>query len=159
MKMTRDLIPNYLKFNGSQTVREWAANKMKKILMVILFLILVLGAFAGLIFIKLNNDEKVARAQKCYEEGEALFKQKDYKKAMWKYEEVSVFYAKPHTIWLDLALEKEWVCRAYLNDWIPSDGPLDRDVRALQPDIYAKYKVELSQITPVPQVSNSEKKQ
>jgi len=127
---------------------------LKKILLVIFFLIVAIGLILAGSFIGVYYTENMHRAQKCYEEGETFFKQKDYKQAMWRYQEVSEFYSNPHTDWLDLAKEKEWICRAYLNDWIPPEGPLDKDVRVLHPDLYAKYKTELVQITPVQEKSN-----
>jgi hypothetical protein len=65
------------------------------------------------------NAEKVRRAQATYERGEVLFKQGYYRKAMWEYQEVGEFYKSPRTQWAELAEEKEWVCRAFLNDWTP----------------------------------------
>ena len=112
------------------------------------------GSFCGWIFLNAFNNEKMARAQAYYEKGEALFKQKDFKEAMWNYEMVGEFYSKPHTNWLDLAQEKEWICRAYLGDWTPSKGPTDGDVRVLQLELFEKYKTELASITPIPQSSS-----
>ena len=74
------------------------------------------------------NYEIIRRAQAAYEKGENLFAIKHYKEAMWDYQEVQEFYDKPHNQWLELAEEKEWICRAYLNDWVPSEGPLNIDV-------------------------------
>jgi hypothetical protein len=94
------------------------------------------------------NLELLRRAHNAYERGEALYEQKQYKEAMWDYQEVQEFYTPPHSKWVDLAAEKEWLCRAYLGDWVPPEGPLDADVRTLRPD-YPKYQAEIAQITPV----------
>lgn len=93
--------------------------------------------------------EVVRRAYNAYERGEAHFQQKMYKQAMWDYQEVQEFYTPPHTHWVDLAAEKEFICRAYLGDWIPPEGPLDADVRQTRAAEYEKYKAEVAQITPV----------
>ena len=103
------------------------------------------------------NAEKILRAKAAYERGEAFFKQTKYRKAMWEYQEVTEFYGKPHSKWADLAEEKEWICRAYLSDWIPPEGPLDKDVRVLHPDLFDKYKDNILQITPVPEPPDSGK--
>ncbi|HTC20797.1 MAG TPA: hypothetical protein VK859_08115 [bacterium] len=92
--------------------------------------------------------EVIHRAYNAYGRGEAHFQDKKYKEAMWDYQEVQEFYFLPHTHWVDLSAEKEFICRAYLGDWIPPEGPLDADVRTLRPD-FAKYKDEVAQITPV----------
>ncbi len=68
---------------------------------------------------------------------------------MWDYQEVQEFYYLPHTHWVDLAAEKEFICRAYIGDWIPPEGPLDADVRVIRAPEYEKYKAEVAQITPV----------
>ncbi|MGH7739361.1 MAG: hypothetical protein ACREL1_04370 [bacterium] len=94
------------------------------------------------------NLELLRRARNAYDRGQALYAQKKYKQAMWNYQEVQEFYTPPHSHWVDLAAEKEWLCRAYLGDWVPPQGPLDADVRTTRPD-YAKYKAEIAQITPV----------
>ena len=117
--------------------------------MVIFFLIVTWWTFFNM-----NNKENIERAQKCYEEGEGLFNQKNYKEAMYRYEEVSVIYNKPHSKWLDLAQEKEWICRAYLNDWVPPEGPLNGDMRLRQSNLFEKYKAELVKITPNTNKSN-----
>lgn len=93
--------------------------------------------------------EVIRRAHNAYERGEAHFNQKLYKQAMWDYQEVQEFYTPPHTHWVDLAAEKEFICRAYLGDWIPPEGPLDADVRQTRAAEYEKYKAEIAQITPV----------
>ena len=95
------------------------------------------------------NLEVVRRAHAAYGRGEAHFKDKKYKEAMWDYQEVQEFYYLPHTHWVDQAAEKEFVCRAYLGDWIPPEGPLDADVRQTRAVEYEKYKAEVVQITPV----------
>jgi hypothetical protein len=94
------------------------------------------------------NLEVIRRAHAAYERGEAHFQDKKYKEAMWDYQEVQEFYYLPHTHWVNLSAEKEFICRAYLGDWIPPEGPLDADVRVLRPD-FAQYKDEVAQITPV----------
>jgi len=94
------------------------------------------------------NLEVIHRAHAAYMRGEEAFAQKKYKQAMWNYQEVQEFYYLPHSHWVDQAAEKEWICRAYLGDWIPPEGPLDADVRTLRGD-YQKYKDEIAQITPV----------
>jgi hypothetical protein len=93
--------------------------------------------------------EVCRRAYNAYQRGEAHFQQKMYKQAMWDYQEVQEFYNPPHTHWVDLAAEKEFICRAYLGDWIPPEGPLDADVRQTRAAEYEKYKAEVAQITPV----------
>lgn len=118
---------------------------------------LTLLIFLGVTFNAVSNTENIKRAQATYEKGELLFKQANYRKAMWEYQMVSEFYSKPHTTWMDLAQEKEWTCRALLNDWTPPEGPLDKDVRLLHPDLYNKYKVKLLQITPVPEPADTTK--
>lgn len=95
------------------------------------------------------NLEIIRRAHNAYERGEAHFQQKMYKQAMWDYQEVQEFYTPPHTHWVDLAAEKEFICRAYLGDWIPPEGPLDADVRQTRAAEYEKYRAEVAQITPV----------
>ncbi|HJT25100.1 MAG TPA: hypothetical protein VJ873_11035, partial [bacterium] len=95
------------------------------------------------------NLEVIRRARNAYERGEAHFAQKLYKQAMWDYQEVQEFYYLPHTHWVDDAAEKEFICRAYLGDWIPPEGPLDADVRQTRAPEYEKYKAEVAQITPV----------
>ena len=95
------------------------------------------------------NLEVVRRAHNAYERGEAHFKDKKFKEAMWDYQEVQEFYMLPHTHWVDDAAEKEFICRAYLGDWIPPEGPLDADVRQTRADEYNKYRAEIAQITPV----------
>ncbi len=95
------------------------------------------------------NLEVIRRAYNAYERGEAHFNEKMYKQAMWDYQEVQEFYFLPHTHWVDLAAEKEFICRAYLGDWVPPEGPLDADVRQTRAAEYEKYKAEIAQITPV----------
>lgn len=95
------------------------------------------------------NLEVIRRAYNAYERGEAHFNEKMYKQAMWDYQEVQEFYFLPHTHWVDLAAEKEFICRAYLGDWVPPEGPLDADVRQTRAAEYGKYKAEIAQITPV----------
>lgn len=107
--------------------------------------------FAGTILVAIGMIylEVVRRAYNAYERGEAHFNQKMYKQAMWDYQEVQEFYNPPHTHWVDLAAEKEFICRAYLGDWIPPEGPLDADVRQTRAAEYDKYRAEVAQITPV----------
>jgi hypothetical protein len=95
------------------------------------------------------NLEVVRRARAAYGRGEAHFAEKKYKEAMWDYQEVQEFYYLPHTHWVDQAAEKEFICRAYLGDWIPPEGPLDADVRVTRAPEYEKFKAVVSQITPV----------
>lgn len=102
----------------------------------------------------LANLEIIRRAHDAYDRGEAHFAQKMYKQAMWDYQEVQEFYYLPHTQWVDKAAEKEWICRAYQGDFVPSEGPLDADLRTEptrdgHPTDYAKYKDEIATITPV----------
>ena len=101
-----------------------------------------------LVMYGMANLEVIRRAHAAYERGEAHFADKKYKEARWDYQEVQEFYYLPHTHWVDWAAEKEFICRAYLGDWIPPEGPLDADVRILRPD-FQKYKDEVAQITPV----------
>jgi hypothetical protein len=96
----------------------------------------------------LANLEILRRAHDAYDRGEAHFAEKKYKEAMWDYQEVQEFYYLPHSQWVDKAAEKEWICRAYLGDFVPPEGPLDADVRQTRAD-YTKYKDEIAQITPV----------
>jgi hypothetical protein len=112
--------------------------------------------YTALQFKSVFNAEKTLRAKAAYERGETFFKQSKYRKAMWEYQMVNEFYSKPHSKWADLAEEKEWICRGYLSDWIPPEGPLDKDVRVLHPDIYNRYRDKLLQITPVPEISTLE---
>ncbi len=102
----------------------------------------------------LANLEIIRRAHDAYDRGEAHFASKQYKQAMWDYQEVQEFYYLPHTHWVDQAAEKEWICRAYLGDFVPPEGPLDADDRTLplrngQLNDYSKYQAEIAQITPV----------
>jgi hypothetical protein len=94
------------------------------------------------------NLEILRRAHNSYERGEAHYAQKEYKQALWDYQEVQEFYYLPHNKWVDLAAEKEFLCRAYLGDWVPPEGPLDADIRTTRPD-YPKYQAEVAVITPV----------
>ncbi len=100
------------------------------------------------------NLEVIRRARASYLRGEEHFKQQKYKEAMWDYQEVQEFYYLPHTHYVDMAAEKEWICRAYLGDFVPPEGPLDADLRTMternqQPNDYEKYKAEIAAITPV----------
>lgn len=102
----------------------------------------------------LANLEILRRAHDAYNRGEAHFAAKQYKLAMWDYQEVQEFYLLPHSQWVDKAAEKEWICRAYLGDFIPTEGPMDADLRTEptrdgHPTDYPKYKDEIAQITPV----------
>lgn len=118
-------------------------NPMKVLLSIaggLLFLFAVLYGMPAL--------EIIRRARDAYLRGEAEFAQKHYKQAMWDYQEVEEFYYLPHTTYVDNAQHKEWICRAYLGDWIPPEGPMDADMRKLYPDIYQKYKSEVDAITP-----------
>lgn len=94
------------------------------------------------------NLEILRRARGAYLRGEGAYAQKKYKEAMWDYQEVQEFYYLPHSHWVDEAAEKEFICRAYLGDWVPPEGPMDADVRTLRPE-FEKYKAEVAQITPV----------
>jgi hypothetical protein len=102
-----------------------------------------------LIAFGMANLEVIRRAHNAYARGEDHFNKKEYKQAMWDYQEVQEFYYLPHTHWVDLATEKEFICRAYLGDWIPEEGPLDADVRQTRASDYMKYQTEVAQITPV----------
>jgi hypothetical protein len=128
---------------------------MKILLAVALFLAVGGGTFFLWTLGDKNNKQIAAGAEKCYEQGEAFFNQKKYKEALWSYEEVNEFYSKPHTNWSDLAEEKEWVCRAYLNDWTPSKEKTVGDMRQLKPHLYDKYKTELISITPVAAIDST----
>jgi hypothetical protein len=97
--------------------------------------------------------EVVRRAHNAYDRGEALYAKKQYRQAMWEYQECQEFYNPPHTQWIDKSEAREWECRATLGDWVPPEGPLDADVRQMYPQVYAKYQAALSQITPVPDVT------
>jgi len=92
--------------------------------------------------------EVIRRAKAAYERGEAQFEQKKYREALWNYQEVQEFYYVPKSKWVDQAAEKEWICRAYLGDWVPPEGPLDADVRQTRED-YGKYKDLVASVTPV----------
>lgn len=107
---------------------------------------LILGTI--LVAYGMANLEVVRRARASYMRGEADFAAKKYKQAMWNYQEVQEFYYLPRTHWVDEAAEKEFICRAYLGDWVPPEGPMDADVRQLRPD-FQKYAAEVAQITPV----------
>jgi hypothetical protein len=96
----------------------------------------------------LANLEVLRRARAAYLRGEVEFAQKHYKQALWSYQEVQEFYALPHSHWVDDAAQKEWICRAYLGDFIPPEGPMDADVRQSRQD-YEKYKSVIASITPV----------
>ena len=78
------------------------------------------------------------------------YAKKEFRKAMWEYQECQEFYSPPHTHWIDLSQAREWECRAYLSDWVPPEGPLDADVRQIHPETWSKYQTALAQITPVP---------
>lgn len=95
------------------------------------------------------NLEVIRRARGAYLRGEEHFKDKKYKEAMWDYQEVQEFYYLPHTHWIDLSAEKEFICRAYIGDWVPPEGPMDADVRVTRAGEYEKYKAAVAQITPV----------
>ena len=111
----------------------------------------IAGVIVGTLLIAygMANLEVIRRAHNAYERGEAHFNQKMYKQAMWDYQEVQEFYMLPHTHWVDQAAEKEFICRAYLGDWVPPEGPMDADVRQTRSAEYEKYKAEVAQITPV----------
>ncbi len=94
--------------------------------------------------------EVARRAKAAYERGEDLYAKKQYRQALWEYQECQEFYNPPRTRWIDKSEAREWECRALLGDWVPPEGPLDADVRQIHPQVYAKYQVALSQITPVP---------
>lgn len=95
------------------------------------------------------NLEIIRRAHDAYQRGEARFAAKQYKQALWDYQEVQEFYFLPRTKWVDLAAEKEFICRAYLGDWVPPEGPMEADVRQTRAAEFEKYRKEVEQITPV----------
>lgn len=101
-----------------------------------------------LIAFQMARMEVIRRAKAAYNRGEVHFEKKDYRKALWDYQEVQEFYYVPKSKWLDMAAKREWECRAYLGDWVPPEGPLDADVRTLRDD-YVKYKDLVATITPV----------
>lgn len=125
--------------NGNNKVSFFKRDGFKTALVIIVTFLIAYG---------LANLEVLRRAREAYLRGEASFGEKKYKEAMWSYQEVQEFYYLPKSKWVDLSAEKEWICRAYLGDFIPPEGPLDADVRQLRPD-YEKYKQEIAQITPV----------
>lgn len=127
---------------------------MKKTMILGLFLIVVVVVVFLWICMDNSGKDNMARAQQCYAVGEAFFAHHEYKQAMWNYELVCESYGRPHTKWQDLAQEKEWICRGYLNDWTPDQGSLLADIRRIRADLYEKYKPELMQITPVAQRKN-----
>ena len=69
------------------------------------------------------NLEVIRRARAAYLRGEDEFAKKEYKQALWDYQEVQEFYYLPHSSYVDKAQEKEWICRAYLGDWVPRGAP------------------------------------
>jgi outer membrane protein assembly factor BamD (BamD/ComL family) len=73
---------------------------MKKILIPMIFFILLAGSICAWIFSNVAKKENIAGAQACYEQGETVFAQKNFKEAMRRYEMVDEFYGKPHTKWL-----------------------------------------------------------
>ena len=101
-----------------------------------------------LIAFQMARMEVMRRAKAAYKRGEALYEKKSYREALWNYQEVQEFYYVPKSKWVDMAAKKEWECRAYLDDFVPPEGPMDADVRQLRPD-YAQYKDAIAQITPV----------
>jgi hypothetical protein len=122
---------------------------MKIALALFLLLVVAGGTFYLWTLLDKNNKQILAGAQKCYEQGENFFNQKNYKAALLSYEEVTEFYSRPRTQWADLAEEKQWICRAYLNDWTSAKGKWNGDLREIKPHDYEKYKAELIVITPV----------
>lgn len=102
-----------------------------------------------LIAYAMANLEIVRRARGAYQRGEKAFSEKRYKEALWSYQEVQEFYYLPKTHWVDQAAEKEFVCRAYLGDWVPPEGPMDADVRVIRAAEYEKFKAAVAQVTPV----------
>jgi hypothetical protein len=123
--------------NNTQPVEKKSSGFKTAIIIILTFL----SAYG------LANLEVLRRARAAYLRGEDFYAKKQYKQAMWSYQEVQEFYYMPHSHWVDDAAEKEWICRAQLGDFIPTEGPLDADVRNTRPD-YAKYKAEIAQITP-----------
>jgi hypothetical protein len=121
-----------------------------------LFFFMLFGIL-GLLFVGIQSymAHKQTRelAQAEYEKGNEFLKQKKYKEAMWTYQGTEGLSKKIDVNLLNLAQKKEWICRAYLNDWTPSEGPRIADVRQIRPEIFSKFQAELSKITPVPQVS------
>ncbi len=109
--------------------------------------LVILGTL--LIAYAMANLEVVRRAHGAYQRGEEAFAQKNYKEALWSYQEVQEFYYLPKTHWVDLSAEKEFICRAYLGDWVPPEGPMEADVRVTRAAEYERYKSEVAQITPV----------
>jgi hypothetical protein len=103
----------------------------------------------------LANLEIVRRARMAYQRGEEALAKKDYKEALWNYQEVQEFYYLPRTSYVDKAAEKEFICRAYLGDWVPPEGPLDADVRVTRSTEFEKYKAAVAGITPVGDASYS----
>jgi hypothetical protein len=101
----------------------------------------------------LANLEVIRRARASYMRGEEFFAKRDYKHAMWCYQETQEFYYLPHSHWVDDSEHKEWICRAQLGDFIPPEGPLDADLRKDKPEIYQKYQAEIAQITPSGDIS------
>ena len=164
---------SFLMFLYKITIYPKKKNEIK-VSMIFLIILSALGIwfFCWIKFSRDSQQEKIA--QKFYDEGEVNFNEKYYRDALRCYKTTQNFHG-PHTKLIDQAQEKEWICRAYLNDWtqqrhIKNPGSssvsvignrrlirrknltLTEDVRLTQPDIYAKYKTELIQITPVPDV-------
>ena len=69
--------------------------------------------------------EIVHRARVAYHEGEELFSQGEYRKALWSYQEVLDFYTRPHSRWVDRSREKISLCEDKLKDEDPVQA-LDR---------------------------------
>lgn len=63
--------------------------------------------------------EIVRRARLAYQEGEVLYAQGDYRKALWSYQEVLDFYTRPSSQWVEKARSKVEVCEGKLKDEDP----------------------------------------
>lgn len=69
--------------------------------------------------------EIVRRARLAYQEGEVLYAQGEYRKALWSYQEVLDFYTRPSSQWVDRAEAKVALCEDQLKDEDPVEA-LDR---------------------------------
>ncbi len=63
--------------------------------------------------------EIVRRARVAYQEGEDLYAQGEYRKALWSYQEVLDFYTRPSSRWVDRAQAKVALCEDKLKDEDP----------------------------------------
>jgi hypothetical protein len=119
-------------------------------------LLILLGALVVLTLLgvahwerKLRNQVASERAQVLYSEAEKQFELKNYRAALWNYQAIIEIYGKSGSLYIEPSREKEWLCRAYLNDWAPTTGSLDNDVRKIHPDEFQKLRSVLERITPV----------